>query len=268
MPSQISLPANKLKSTMIVVAVVLVIAIIVVLVREQQVVHLPPPLEQCAAVLSWQGLIPGQSTRQDVINALGKPFKKGRIEFYDGYISYYAYPLDGGVISKYMQDRIFFRSDGVIDWMEIIEADRDGSFHTMLDTVKQVGNELDVVYSNNTYNPHYYLPDIVAGPDRIYVWSACGLVLDVLPIIENPSFYTDGAECAPSDKGNITPALCKLVTRYPNPYNVGGDPGPDVNSVVLMKFYFQPTTYEAFTEHYMYRIWHGIWDEYIDEVVK
>lgn len=229
--------------------------------NRQTTIHLPPPDSKCKVELDWHGLKPGQSTRQDVEEALGMPFEKGILRSDDRNISYYAYKVEGGEISKYAFDRIFFRPDGLIDWMEIIEADRNGNFHTVFDIAKLLGNKIDTIYSNNNYRPQNNFPDVLAGPDRIYVWSECGLVLDALPSTYSQAFQAGKTEC----KSDNNEELCNLVPQYPSPYNVGRNPQPDINSVILMKFYFQPTSYEGFTQHYIYKIPYGLWKEYLAE---
>ncbi len=229
---------------------------------KQGTIYLPTPENKCSTELNWHGLIPGQSTHEDVERTLGTPFEKGKFKFHDRNISYYAYKVNGGEISKYALDRIFFQSDGLIDWMEVIEADRNGRFEAVFDTVVQLGNKVDTVYSNNNYRPSFTFGDVRGWPDQIYVWSECGLALDALPSTYSPSFQSDRQECKPTN-GDLKLDICDLVPQHPNPTYAGGQPGPDINSVVLMKFYFQPTSYEAFTEFYMYRIPYGLWDEYL-----
>lgn len=227
----------------------------------EKTVNLPPPESKCMVEFDWHGLRPGQSTREDVEEALGMPFKKGKLSFDDRNISYYTYEVKGGEISKYAFDRIFFRSDGLVDWMEIIEADRNEKFVPVSDEVKQLGNEIDTIYLNNNYRPQNPFPDVVAGPDHIYVWSECGLALDVIPSTYSQAFQADAIQCQPENTND----LCNLTTRHPNPYNVGKDPQPDANSVVLMRFYFQPTSYEGFTQSYIYKIPYGLWKDYLAE---
>lgn len=226
-------------------------------------VFLPTPESKCSTELDWRGLIPGQSTRDDVERVLGTPFEKGKIKFHDRNVSYYAYKVDGGEISKYALDRIFFRSDGLIDWMEIIEADRNGDFEAVFDTVAQLGNKVDTVYSNNNYRPSVTFGDVMGWPDQVYVWASCGLALDALPSTYSPSFQADRQECKPTNSGDPILDVCSLVPQHPNPTYAGGQPGPDINGVILMKFYFQPTSYDAFIKTYLYRIPYGLWDEYL-----
>ena len=149
----------------------------------QNETQIPHPERQCSTTVDWQELIPGQSTTKDVIRILGNPSKKGRIKFEDKRISYYAYDVDGGVIADYAQNRIFFTKDGVIDWMEIIEADSTDRVETVFDVVSLLGNELDVVFSNNNYRPGGIYYDVFDGPTNIYVWSECGVALEALPLM-------------------------------------------------------------------------------------
>lgn len=228
----------------------------------QNIVTLPPPETECQVDLSWHGLIPGQSTREDAVKQLGEPTEKGKMKFGHKKISYFAYKVGGGEISKYGFDRIFFRANGVIDWMEIIEADRDGEFEMVFETVMQLGNTIDVFYTNNNYRPDSSFYDVLGGPDHIYVWAECGLVLDTLSSTYSQPFHANVLECSKNE--GVKNKLCNLVTRYPNPYNFGGNSVPDVSDIVLMKFYFRPTSYNGFTDYYMYKIPYRTWDEFPD----
>jgi hypothetical protein len=127
-------------------------------------------------VLDWRGITPGESTRQDVINALGTPDHVGTKQFGDSRVSFYEHKVEGGVIAEFARDRVFFRSDEVVAWLEVVVADRDGTFHTVQEMIDQLGEVLDVVYWNNNYNPSSRQFDVLAGPDQLYVWSECGLV--------------------------------------------------------------------------------------------
>lgn len=235
-------------------------------VKEKDIISLPTPIDNCNIKPDWHGLIPGQSTREDVINVLGMPAEKGKLKFEDRRISYYAYSVNNGEISKYAMDRIFFRPDGLIDWMEIVQADRNGRFEAVFDTAEQVGNNIDTVYSNNNYRPisTSEFRDTKGWPDQIYVWAGCGLAIDALPSAYSPLLQVENSECQINEGGNnVTLDKCNLISKYPSPTFFGGERGPDPNSIVLMKFYFQPTSYKGFTTYYMYKLPYGLWDEYL-----
>ena len=144
---------------------------------------LPPPDATCPVILDWKGLIPGSSTRRDVISILGKPDRKSRELFYDWRIvPYYQYDVEGGVISDFAHDRLFFRSDGTLDWMEIIVSDRDGTFHSVRETIDRLGSSLDAIFKNDNFNPNSkFQVDILGGPDKIWIWSECGIVVLAIP---------------------------------------------------------------------------------------
>ena len=174
--------------------------------------------------------------------------------------SYYAYDVDGGVIADYAQNRIFFTKDGVIDWMEIIEADSTDRVETVFDVVSLLGNELDVVFSNNNYRPGGIYYDVFDGPTNIYVWSECGVALEALPSYEASYFGTIKTGC---EKGNMSPQMCNLSFRHRYPPLDDADPHYDVNSIILMKFYFRPTSYQGFADYYMFKIPFRTWGEYL-----
>ncbi len=228
---------------------------------------LPMPDATCPLTINWHKIIPGKSSRQDVIDALGQPSQIGNQQFGTVSTPVYIYKIEGGVISRFAQDRVFFRPDGVVDWIEAIVADRDGSFHLAQEVVDQIGSTLDTVYMNSNYDPSNPYPiDVLAGPDQIYVWSECGLALDVHNTCSSAG--QDKLGCPSSMDRIPTNALISstLTLRYPNPYHLGGEPSPSVNSVVLMEFLFPPTSYKGFTETYMHEIPYGGWDTYLREV--
>jgi hypothetical protein len=242
--------------------IILLILLVIFLsscVNNQDEIPIQPPERQCSAKIDWQGLIPGQSNTKDVIRILGNPSKKGRIKFDDKKISYYAYKVNDGVVAEYATDRIFFREDGVIDWMEIIEADRTDRVETVFDIVSLLGNELDIVYSNNNFRPGETFYDVFAGLTDIYVWSECGVAIEALPLYEASYFGAIETGC---EKGNTSSQMCNLSFRHRYPL-LSTDPHYDVNSIILMKFYFRPTSYQGFTEYFMYKIPFETWEEYL-----
>jgi hypothetical protein len=56
--------------------------------------------------------------------------------------------------------------------MEIVVADRDGTFHAVSETIEQLGSTLDAIYLNSNYRDNSYY-DILGGPDQFYIWSEC-----------------------------------------------------------------------------------------------
>ena len=144
--------------------------------------------------------------------------------------------------------------------MEVIQADRDGNFQPLTDMVAEFGNTLDRVYLNNDFSPRK--TDIVSGLDEIYLWSECGAAIDALRIAYKPTLQVNDTKCQKNGTNNIFPEICNLQPRHIS-YDNGGDPGPDVNSIVLMKFYFRPTSYKGFQDFYQYKIPFGIWDQYL-----
>jgi hypothetical protein len=205
-------------------------------------------------------LKPGISTREDVISVLGQPNDKGKIKFADGKsVPFFAYNINGK-ISPYAKHRIFFYSDGRIYWIEEIVADQDGQFHTVRETVEVLGDNLDIVYENNDFNPFAdFQIDVISGPDQIYVWSECGVALLALSGVIK------------TDDGNLkyetTSSSAKqvLTMRYPK-LSYTTTPVTSLNRVVMMRFLFQPSTYEYFMENYSYRIPNGLWDDYLRSI--
>jgi hypothetical protein len=228
---------------------------------------LPIPDAACPLTIEWHKIIPGKSSRQDVIDAFGQPSQISNQQFGTVSTLVYIYKIEGGVISRFAQDRVFFRPDGVVDWIEAIVADRDGSFHPAQEVVNQIGSTLDTAYMNSNYDPSKPYPlDVLAGPDQIYVWSECGIALDVHNTCSSGEQGKLGCQSSTDRIPSNTPISSTLTMRYPSPYHLGGEPSPSVNSVVLMEFLFSPTSYKGFTETYMRKIPYGSWDTYLREI--
>lgn len=227
---------------------------------------LPAPEIACSETLNWHGIIPGKSSRQDVVNILGSPSQGGNEGYDNKSIPFYAYKIESGVVSRYTQDRIFFRSDGIVDWIEEVVADRNGSFIAAQATINQIGNTVDTAYVNSNYDPKNKFPiDVLGGPDQIYVWSECGLALDMLEFCFPAKL--DGIRCLPPED-HVKPGAgvpTAVTLRYPNPYP-GAEPVTGADNAVLMRFLFPPTSYKGFTDYYMHKIPFGVWDAFLKEI--
>ncbi len=229
---------------------------------------LPTPEVACPVALDWHGLVAGQSTRQEVVQALGNPLRQGSQQVDNRRISFYAYAVEGGSVARFVEDRVFFRANGTVDWMEVVVADRDGRFHAVQEITKQVGDTLDTVYSNNNYNPASHSQyDVLGGPDQLYIWSECGLVLDVLPYCSPTEVGGPKCVSASNSSSSRLPISETLKLRQPSPYNIGGDAPPDVDNIILMKILIPPTSYAGFQQTYMYKIPFGLWDAYVHKVI-
>jgi len=208
---------------------------------------LPTPESACKQSLNWRGIVPGESTRQDVIRLLGKPSQKGSERYIDGRVSYYAYEIKDGAMAGLAEDRVFFDQDGVVTWIEAIAAGHDGQIYTIEEIASQVGATLDQVYVNNDYSmPEQY--DAHAGPDDIYVWAECGLAV--------------GAGLL---EGTNQPSAAGLVIRHPVPAGELFTPTPRMEDMVFFKFFFPPTSWNGFEEHYKDKVpffVYYIWSEY------
>jgi hypothetical protein len=217
--------------------------------------------------LDWQGLIPGISTRIDVINTLGKPDKIERVWRGNKWVFSYAYEVKSGIVGEFVYDRVFFRLNGVIDWIEVIEADRYGGFNEASTTVDLLGNELDKVYfNNNLCSSCEFQYDVLSGPDQLYVWSECGLALNTLAnCVPNES---DSLDCLVSEDINEINKLkpTELDLRYPPSSEMYIWPSLSTDNAVLMRFLFEPTTYEGFIDFYIDKVPFGLWDGYLYEI--
>ncbi len=218
---------------------------------------LPRSQITCNIDASWRGISPGQSSRREVIDILGKPQEMGIKRRGDKYYYNFTYAVNEGIIAEYAKDRIFFRLDGIVAWMEIVVGDRNGSYSKLSDFTAELGTTLDTIYGNNNYDPSGYQYDVLGGPDQLYIWSECGLVLAALP---NCSLLENGdVKCDYPNNIGTNP----FTLRQPTPYNVNVQP-PNLNGIVLMKFLFPPTTYEGFVDYYMYKIPFSLWVEYLE----
>jgi hypothetical protein len=149
------------------------------------------------------------------------------------------------------EDRVFFGRDGVVAWIEVTVADRDGQTYTIEQITEQLGTTLDQVYVNNDYKlPDQY--DAHAGPDDIYVWAECGLAVGagLLEQIDRPG-------------------TASLVIRHPVPADDLFVPTPKLEDEVFFKFVFPPTSWTGFEEYYKDRVpfyMYYIWSEYRERI--
>jgi hypothetical protein len=126
-------------------------------------VKLEAPESTCQTTpVPWQGLVPGQSTKTDMITALGQPIQTTRVNRRE---SIFVYPPT----MRHGFGNVILLRDDVVDWVDVWVADLDGSFHTLAEFVQVYGNTLDRVYENR-------LGDVI-GPGQVYVWSECGVAL-------------------------------------------------------------------------------------------
>jgi len=164
-------------------------------------------------------------------------------------VSFYEYKLLDGVMADLATDRIYFGRSGVVVWIEAIVPNRDGQIHTIREIADQLGTTLDQVYRNNDLRgPLQY--DVHAGPDDIYVWAECGLVVS--------------AVSSSTDRQASTPGL---MVRHP----VSADdyllPTPSIDAVVIFKFFFPPTCFAGFDELYRDKVPYCLidtWEEYLE----
>jgi outer membrane protein assembly factor BamE (lipoprotein component of BamABCDE complex) len=197
---------------------------------------LPTPEFACPKVLDWRGIVPGKSTRRDVVRILGEPSRKGTERYVDGRVSYYAYEIEDGVMAGLAEDRLFFGRNGVVAWIEAIVADRDGQTHTVEEITEQLGATLDQVYLNNNYRlPDQY--DVQGGPDNIYVWAECGLAVSaVSPAVDEPSTNVG------------------LMIRHPMSTDFLQPKTPSMDAEIMLKFFFPQTSFAGFEEFYRNKV--------------
>jgi len=213
----------------------------------RDVTQLPLPTLTCKdQSIAWHGLVAGRSTRQEVLHQLGDPDEDQIVQRLDIKAQMYAYDVDSPLLLQFpeVKHRIYFRNDDVIDWMEIIVADTDGTWHPIRDFAERVGYDFDLAYSNN--NAEYGFIDVQGLPEKIYVWSECGIVLNAFPhCIEDPIKILD---C----KSGYEQEIDTMFTR--RQFLEGIVPSvlrkPNGNDIVMTKFLFPPTTYQGFGTYY------------------
>lgn len=197
---------------------------------------LPTPEFACQRTLDWREIVPGESTKRDVVRIVGKPSRKGSERYIDGRVSYYAYEIEDGAMAGLAEDRIFFGRDDVVAWIEATVADRDGQTHTIEEVADQLGTTLDQVYVNNNYRlPGQY--DVHSGPDDIYVWAECGLAVSAVSPAVDVSFTDPG-----------------LTVRHPMPTEFLQAETPSLDAEIMFKFFFPKTSFSGFDEFYRNKV--------------
>jgi hypothetical protein len=199
---------------------------------------LAAPENACKAPpASWQGIIPGQSTKADVINTLGQPSVKE-----ESWVKWrkdsFIYPPIKTLPGASYGDRIVFRNDGIVDWIDVWVSNVDGEFHTVAEDAQQYGCTLDRVYVGQVFD--------FSGPEQVYVWSECGIALtavqaglvkqsadEVLPLAELIEMDSD-----------------QLSFRHPVHPQASIQPRPNPQEIIIRKFIFQPTDFASFQKLY------------------
>ena len=198
-------------------------------------ITLEPPENECQAESSsWQGIIPGQSTQKDVVEILGQPAQKMRL---DG-TNVFVYPPILKLASSY-GNMIGFRKDGTVDWVDVWVLDHDGKFHTVTEVAYLYGTTLDRVYVNGSFD--------LFGPDQVYVWSECGVAITAVPEWTVRQSEDETLPIGESIKVNTS----ELDLRHPVPEQDSVQPNPDLDQIISRKFLFQPTSFDSFKTFYM-----------------
>ncbi|HSJ52857.1 MAG TPA: hypothetical protein VLC52_03850 [Anaerolineae bacterium] len=209
---------------------------------------LPTPEFACSKSLDWKGIVPGESTRQDVVRILGNPSHKGSERYVDGRVSFYAYEVEDGAMAGLAEDRVFFGRNGVVAWIEAIVADRNGRTYTIKEITDQLGTTLDQIYLNNDLRLQDQY-DIHAGPDDIYVWAECGLAVSAVPPLD--------------DEPSASP---NLMVRYPVSPGDSLEPTPSFRAEIMLEFFFPHTSFSGFDEYYRNKVpfyLTYIWKDYL-----
>lgn len=199
---------------------------------------LAKPEISCQMPASWKNIIPGQSTRDDVKETLGEPQE----EVYSARLkrNFFLYPPVREAFGQTYGNQIVFRSDGIVDWLDVWVSNIDGEFHNVAEYVEQYGTTLDRVYMNGS------LVTRVFGPDHIYVWSNCGVALTV--VHDSWIKYSEEEVIVLAKPAMITDE--QLDFRHPVPKQDTIQPQADVGYIVIRQFIFSPTDFASFYEVY------------------
>jgi hypothetical protein len=205
---------------------------------------LPLPEHTCTGTsASWQGVIPGQSTKADVKNLLGQPAEQGYSRVWER--DFFLYPPIVAFAGEKYGNIIVFHDDNVVDWLDLWVANADGEFHTVAEFVEQYGSTLDQVYVNGVLD--------MFGPDQVYVWSECGLAVTAL---HQGYVKRSEEEVLPLARLTLEMDHDQLNLRYPVHPQHPVQPNVNVDRIVIRKFLFQPTNFTSFEEFYHDRILH------------
>lgn len=203
--------------------------------------ELATPEGACKASLaSWKGLVPGQSTKEDVERVSGQPIKKVNLRESNRF--YYLYPPVIARLETSYGNKVVFRQDGVVDWIDVWVSNTDGKFHTVAEIAQKYGCVLDRVYLMEDL-PEYS----VVGPAQVYVWADCGIAITAVP----GSFVGLSADEVPPRAESAGAESCTWTVRHPVHSQATLQPRPSVEDIVIRKFMFQPTSFASFQEFYV-----------------
>jgi hypothetical protein len=118
----------------------------------------PDPDEECPITVSWNGIVPGVSNKDDVIRILGIPDEASFVKRDNVFAEEYRYKLqstkvyDSNDFQRY--DYVMFDITGRVIQMYRNVIDIDGQYHQVSEYTKIYGTELDLAYQNSTYRPN------------------------------------------------------------------------------------------------------------------
>ena len=209
---------------------------------------LPKSDKSCVKNQTWKGIVAGISSRNDVEKLSGIPRQAGdKREMMWLKHTLLEYPVDAGLIAKYVNDHVYLDSSNTVEAYAVYEVDRSGLLHQLSEVSLEVGTSPAVIYANG------FVSSIEAlhGPDLVTVWPECGLaVRTVKAAILVPQSYPNRSKLFSSHA--ISQSL--TASTYAKPVqgieiNVGSIQTDD--QVILMRLFFRPTTLEAFQKYYM-----------------
>ena len=185
--------------------------------------------------LSWRGITPGQTTKEQVIALLGEPDEIGESHGE----TYFEYKVPD---SKYQVHRIYFGykvfRGAIVSWLDIVRG-VDGNDPYII-------HQAMLEYRNVDTAAQRRFGD-VGSDEIIYVWAKHGIALVAVP----PNWL--GMELPADSKFQ-----CELIGQVPQKYFIN-DAGGYLNyssacDVVVRTVIFPPMEFEKFWAKYGYRI--------------
>ena len=204
-------------------------------------VELATPEASCQAKLaSWHGIIPAQSSKADVINMLDEPLERGYSPEWEK--EFFLYPPVVNIAETKYGSLIVFRSDDVVDWIDVWISNLDGKFHTVAEFAQQYGFTLDRVYVAGSAD--------MFGPVQVYIWSECGVAITA---VDSSYMKLSENETLPLSEP-VETADYQFSFRHPVPAQSSLQPIPDINQLVVREFLFKPTNFDSFLTLYASRV--------------
>ena len=187
--------------------------------------------------MSWQGIEPGVTSREEVLAILGSPDVVG----WDGNEGFFEYRLPGQEYDEY-NHRVFF-SSGIVSWLDTAIVVNPEAPYTVSVAMEEFGSTVDRVVRTK------HGRDIWTG-EHIYIWASRGIALVAVPETVLAWELPSGAEtqCRSADA---------LQERYPDettPIIPEFADFPDPCQIAVRLVIFPPMPFEEYWGQYEHRM--------------